>query len=65
MDTKYTTYSGEAFNAYQNYCNEFGMKPYGHNKFVENIKSAFPELKSGRDSISGNRTLEGIKVIEL
>jgi len=56
--------STEIFNAYKDYCEECGLKPYSQRMFVQQITTAFPEVTRGVDTLGKRRILNGVKITE-
>ena len=54
--------STELFNTYRSYCDENGLKPYAHRKFVQQILSSCPGTEKGVDSTGRRRILRGLRV---
>ena len=63
-DTYYTG-STELYNAYKNYCEESGMKPYAHKNVVQQILAAFPDVSRDIDRVGKRRILKGIRIGEV
>ncbi len=61
----YSTGSTELYNAYKNYCEESGMKPYAHRNLVQTLTTSFPNITKGADTLGKRRMLFGIKVVEV
>ena len=57
--------STELFNAYKNYCEESGMKPYAQNKFTQQILTACPGTQRSVDKVGRKRSLQGLKLGDL
>lgn len=49
------------FNAYKNYCEECGLKPYSQKSFVRQLMTAFPDVKRDVDRLAKRRVLIGIR----
>jgi len=65
INAKYHVSSTELFNAYKNYCEECGLKPYSQKMFVQQITASYPEVTRGVDTLGKRRILNGIKISEL
>ncbi len=61
----YSVGSTELYNAYKNYCEESGLKPYAHRNLVQTLTTSFPNVTKGSDSLGKRRMLFGIKVVEV
>jgi putative DNA primase/helicase len=61
----YTIGSTEMFNAYKNYCEECGMKPYSQKNFVQMVTAAFPSVTRDIDRTAKRRVLTGIRLGEV
>ena len=64
INAKYHVSSTELFNAYKNYCEECGLKPYSQKMFVQQITASYPEVTRGKDSVANRRLLKGIQLCE-
>lgn len=54
--------STELFNAYKQYCEECGLKPYSQKAFVQQIMLTEPSVTKGVDAMGKRRVLNGIKL---
>lgn len=57
--------STELYNAYKAYCEESGMKPYSHKKFIANVLTVCPGTQKGVDSLGKKRIISGLKLGEI
>lgn len=57
--------STELFNAYKDYCEECGLKPYSQKSFVQQLMASYPHLERRIDRLGKRRVLTGIKLGEL
>lgn len=64
VDANSRVSSTELFNAYKTYCEEGGLKPYSQKMFVQQLTTAFPEIKRARDGVANRRLLDGIDLCE-
>ena len=57
--------STELFNAYKNYCDECGMKPFSQKSFVQMILVYCPNSSRSVDKTGRRRTICGVKLLEV
>ena len=54
--------STELFNAYKDYCDECGLKPYSQRMFVQQLTTALPNVSRGVDTLGKRRILTGVRL---
>jgi len=64
-DDSFACGSTELFNAYKNYCEESGMKPYAQKKFIQQILLCCPGAKKGVDKTGRRRIIRCVKIGEM
>jgi len=64
IDSNASVGSTEIFNAYKEYCEECGLKPYSQRSFVQQISASFPLVARGIDTTGKRRVLNGIKLVD-
>ncbi|MBQ3462240.1 MAG: DNA primase [Clostridia bacterium] len=57
--------STELFNAYKDYCDECGLKPYSQRMFVQQLTTALPNVSRGVDTLGKRRILTGVRLGEM
>ena len=57
--------STELFNAYKNYCEESGMKPYSQKKFIQQLLLSCPGAEKGVDKTGRRRIIRRVKLGEI
>ena len=57
--------STELFNAYQTYCEESGVKPFSHRKFVQQLMLVCPGAERGVDKTGRRRIIRNVKINDL
>lgn len=62
---EYTVGSTEIFNAYKDYCEECGLKPYSQRMFIQQLTAALPNVTRGVDTLGKRRILSGIQLGEI
>ena len=65
MGEAFVVGSTELFNAYKDYCDEYGLKPYSQRMFVQQLTTALPEVCRGVDTLGKRRILTGIHLGEM
>ena len=61
-DENYACGSTELFNAYKNYCDESGMKPYAQRKFIQQVLCSCPGAEKGVDKTGRRRIIRCVKI---
>ena len=61
----YVVGSTELFNAYKDYCEECGLKPYSQRMFVQQLTTALPNVCRGVDTLGKRRILTGVRLGEM
>lgn len=64
-DKDYVVGSTELFNAYKDYCDECGLKPYSQRMFVQQLTTALPNVSRGVDTLGKRRILTGVHLGEM
>lgn len=64
-DEDYVVGSTELFNAYKDYCDECGLKPYSQRMFVQQLTTALPNVCRGVDTLGKRRILTGVRLGEM
>ncbi|MBR4857694.1 MAG: DNA primase [Clostridia bacterium] len=64
IDSNASVGSTEIFNAYKEYCEECGLKPYSQRSFVQQISASYPSVTRGRDKLNTRRVMNGIKLTD-
>jgi len=62
LDTNANVGSTEIFNAYKDYCEESGLKPYAQRMFVQQLTTSLPNVTRGVDKTGKRRILKGIEL---
>lgn len=55
------TSSFDFYNAYKNYCEECGLKPFSQRTVTQTVMSLHPEIELSRDTTGKRRMLVGVK----
>lgn len=61
----YVVGSTELFNAYKDYCEECGLKPYSQRMFVQQLTASLPGVSRGVDALGKRRILTGVHLGEM
>ena len=61
----YVVGSTELFNAYKDYCEECGLKPYSQRMFVQQLTVSLPGVSRGVDALGKRRILTGVHLGEM
>ena len=61
----YSCGSTELFNAYKEYCEESGLRPYSHKKFIQQLLVSCPGAERGIDKTGRRRIIRSVKLGEI
>lgn len=65
LDADKAVGSSEIYEAYKSFCEDNGQKPCARNKFVQQVKIAYPDVTGGVDTCGKRRVLKGIRLGEM